>query len=82
MKRGKTQMNCNKLLCSDDSTIREVMININANSKGIAFIVEAERKLVGIATDGDIRRALLDGAGMNESIRAYMNKNSYMLSIL
>ena len=74
MKRGKTQMNCNKLLCSDDSTIREVMININANSKGIAFIVEAERKLVGIATDGDIRRALLDGAGMNESIRAYMNK--------
>lgn len=63
------------MVCSDDSTIREVMININGNSKGIAFIVDADGTLIGIATDGDIRRTLLAGAGMNEPIKKYMNKN-------
>ena len=66
-------MDCKKLICSENSTIKEVMKCINSNGKGIAFIVDGEKRLVGIATDGDIRRALLDGAGMKESIKAYMN---------
>lgn len=55
-------MRWERMVCSDDSTIREVMININGNSKGIAFIVDADGTLIGIATDGDIRRTLLAGA--------------------
>lgn len=66
-------MDCQKLICGEDFTIKEVMACINNNSKGIAFIVNDTKKLVGIATDGDIRRALLDGAGMKEPIKDYMN---------
>lgn len=66
-------MNCEKLICDENSTIKDVLKCINNNAKGIAFIVDEDNKLVGIATDGDIRRALLDGAGLKETINAYMN---------
>lgn len=66
-------MNCEKLICDENSTIKDVLTCINNNAKGVAFIVDEDNKLVGIATDGDIRRALLDGAGLKESINAYMN---------
>lgn len=67
-------MNCEKLICDKNSTIKDVLICINNNAKGVAFIVDETKKLVGIATDGDIRRALLDGAGLKESINVYMNE--------
>lgn len=66
-------MNCEKLICDENSTIKDVLICINNNAKGVAFIVDEDDKLVGIATDGDIRRALLDGAGLKETIKFYMN---------
>lgn len=66
-------MNCEKLMCDENSTIKDVLTCINNNTKGVAFIIDKDNKLVGIATDGDIRRALLDGAGLKESINAYMN---------
>ena len=66
-------MNYEKLICRDNSTIRDAMANINENTKGIAFIVNADDRLVGIATDGDIRRALLGGAGTNDDVVNYMN---------
>ena len=67
-------MDCKKLICSENLSIREIMTCIDDNAKGIAFIVDEEKRLVGIVTDGDIRRALLDGAGMKEPIRDYMNR--------
>lgn len=76
-------MDCKKLICSEDLTIREVMACINNNGKGIMFVVNGEKRLTGIATDGDIRRALLSGAGMKEPIKDYMNESFvYALNIL
>ena len=66
-------MKCEKLICDEDSAIKEVMTCIENNTKGIAFIVDKDKRLVGIATDGDIRRALLEGAGLKESIKKHMN---------
>lgn len=68
-------MNCCKLMCNVGLSIKEVMACIDSNAKGIAFIVGEDERLVGIATDGDIRRALLNGAGLKENISQYMNKN-------
>lgn len=66
-------MDCKKLICSEDLTIREVMTCINNNGKGIVFIVNGDKRLSGIVSDGDIRRALLNGAGMKDLIKDYMN---------
>lgn len=74
-------MNCEKLICNENLTIKDVMRCIDNNCKEIAFIVDDNKRLVGIATDGDIRRALLNGAGLKESVKTYMNKNfSYALN--
>lgn len=67
-------MNCNKLVCNVSLSIKEVMACIDRNAKGIAFIIDGDERLVGVATDGDIRRALLNGAGLNENIKLYMNE--------
>lgn len=68
-------MDCTKLICSKNAMIKDVMTCIDNSAKGTAFIVDDNEKLVGIATDGDIRRALLNGAGLKESIKTYMNSN-------
>lgn len=68
-------MNCCKLMCNVGLSIKEVMACIDSNAKGIAFIIDEDERLVGVATDGDIRRALLNGAGLKENISQYMNEN-------
>lgn len=68
-------MDCRKLICSENSTIKDVMACIDRNAKGIAFVVDADQRLVGIATDGDIRRALISGIGLNASIKTCMNEH-------
>ena len=68
-------MDYSGLICNVRQTVREVMVQIDKNAKGTAFILDEDERVVGIATDGDIRRALLNGAGLNDSIRRYMNRD-------
>ncbi len=68
-------MNVEELVCNQASTIKEVMMCIDQNAKRTAFIVDDEKRLVGIVTDGDIRRLLLEGYGLNQIIEKYMHKN-------
>lgn len=76
-------MDCERLICHENATIKDAMICIDYNTKGIVFIVDDDKKLVGIVTDGDIRRALLGGAGLKEGIKIYMNDNFvYALNLL
>jgi dTDP-glucose pyrophosphorylase len=50
------------------------MQRIDCNAKGIAFIVDDKRHLMGTVTDGDIRRALLHGATLDTPIDPHMQK--------
>ncbi|HCK08849.1 MAG TPA: alcohol dehydrogenase [Candidatus Latescibacteria bacterium] len=56
-------------------TIRQAMQQIGPTQLGVVFIVDGERKLLGTATDGDIRRALLKGADLDSSIDRAMNQS-------
>lgn len=47
------------LLVSPQTSLREVIICINANASGIALVVDDNKCLLGVITDGDIRRAML-----------------------
>jgi dTDP-glucose pyrophosphorylase len=42
-----------------DDTIRHTVTVIDESAKGIALVVDEERRLLGTVTDGDIRRAML-----------------------
>ena len=58
-----------------ESTIRRTMQAINAGGLEIAFVVEgADRRLVGSVTDGDVRRALLAGARMDDAVLSCTNR--------
>ena len=68
------QLNHNKQLInlisvSITSTIRQVMQTIDKGGLGFALLIENEtEKFVGVVTDGDIRRALLQGYGLESNI--------------
>jgi arabinose-5-phosphate isomerase len=49
---------------ADESTLRDALFSITQARAGAAAVVDGQRRLLGIITDGDIRRALLanDGA--------------------
>ena len=60
-------------VCSNQS-VRECMAIIDEHAKRISYILENEI-LVGVVTDGDIRRALLNGTKLDDSIGPIMNKD-------
>lgn len=65
-------MNLEKMICSVRATVREAMICINENCKGIVFVEDENSRLTGIMTDGDIRRLLIDGCGMDDVVHNHM----------
>jgi dTDP-glucose pyrophosphorylase/CBS domain-containing protein len=54
-----------RFLVGPDSSIRDVMACLDRNAKGIALVVDEERRLLGTVTDGDIRRAILDRVSLD-----------------
>ncbi len=50
------------------STIKEAMQVIDKGAMKIAVVVDAHDRLIGILTDGDIRRGILKGIDLHESI--------------
>ncbi|MCI8403018.1 MAG: CBS domain-containing protein [Lachnospiraceae bacterium] len=63
-------------------TVSEAMQKIDHNQSGILFITNAEQKLVGCITDGDIRRFLLSGGKMSGVVLDAANKNPRFASTL
>jgi dTDP-glucose pyrophosphorylase len=55
-----------KALIGPEATFRDALISIDSTGAGIALVVDDERRLLGALSDGDIRRALIKGAGMED----------------
>lgn len=55
------------------ASIKEAMGIIDRNAQGVVFVVDYNRRLIGSVTDGDLRRAILRGVGINESVMKIMN---------
>ena len=70
--------NYKQYICySDDSTvtaIKKLNIANNLNLKCL-IIVDKNYKIIGTATDGDIRRGILENISLSASISEVMNKN-------
>jgi len=62
-------------IVSEDTTVRDALFAITRAGAGAANIVDAEGRLVGIITDGDIRRRLLrDDALLKRLAKEVMNR--------
>ena len=57
---------------SPECTIRDLVVLIDRNRGGVALIVDSERRLIATVTDGDIRRAILNGADMGSPVKTML----------
>jgi len=62
-------------------TIREALRIIDIGAMKIAIVVDEEGKLIGTLTDGDIRRGLLRGMNLDDSIRDIYNNQPIAVKI-
>jgi dTDP-glucose pyrophosphorylase/CBS domain-containing protein len=61
-----------KTLLSPGASIRDTIARIDATSYQICLVVDAEGRLLGTVTDGDVRRAILDNVSMEEHVEKIM----------
>ena len=67
----------NKMFLPEESNLRDVMLCIDKNERGIAIIIDSGKHLVGTITDGDIRRAILSGKDLDDHVSVILkNKNN------
>ena len=62
------------------NSLKEVMSVMDSAGIGIALVVNDVGKLLGIVTDGDVRRALLRGVDLNDKVEDIMTSNPVVLS--
>lgn len=58
-----------------DNSIRQALEAIDIGTMQIALVVDEKSRLLGTITDGDIRRAILKGKGLSDSIAEIYNPN-------
>ena len=62
------------LCITPDSSIHDAIVCIDRNAEGIALVVDADRRLLGTVTDGDIRRAILAGLRLDGSVQKLLDQ--------
>ena len=64
-----------KALLTSDVTLQEAIQNLNETSLQIALVVADDGTLIGTLTDGDIRRGLLRGIDMNNTVDSIIHRD-------
>lgn len=64
-------------IISENKTLLEALSIINAivNEPLVLFVLDKDERMVGTLTDGDARRALINGVGIQEKAGAVMHRN-------
>jgi len=63
-------------LITKDATLKEALLHISKGMLGNVLVVDEDKKLLGIVSDGDIRRALMqDGFCLDDNVLKYATKN-------
>lgn len=65
----------NELIINKDYSIKQALEVLNDGAKGIAFMTDKNKKLIGTITDGDIRRAILKDISLDSSIDEIIHYN-------
>lgn len=68
-------MDLNLFVINVNASIKEALYKIENNHKGFILLSDESEKIVGISTDGDIRRKLMEGVSIEDSISLCANYN-------
>ena len=69
----------NQYIGTEEITIVEAMQKIDANCKGILFIIDKEERLIGSLTDGDIRRWIIKTGDLRGTADQIMLKSPRLI---
>lgn len=61
------------ILISQEATMRDALQVIDTEALRVGLVVDEEQKLLGMITDGDIRRSILMGVSLDASVMKVMN---------
>ena len=76
-----TQIANNKHIINESTQVRDVLLKFNKlGSDAILFLVDKDEKLLGSITDGDIRRGLIKGLGLENEIVNFVQPNPKFFS--
>ncbi len=84
MKIEKSQQinpNLSRLIISEEKGLKDAMIKINKNGLGICFVVDKEKKLINLLSDGDIRRYLINGLDINSKLNRLPKNNFFYTNV-
>jgi dTDP-glucose pyrophosphorylase/predicted transcriptional regulator len=62
-------------LVTENGSVRDAITSLNHTGLQIVLVVSPDKKFLGTITDGDIRRAILDGITLTQSLNTVLNKN-------
>ncbi len=66
-------------LLSADASVRDAIRSLNESGLQIVLVVDANGALVGTITDGDVRRGILRGVGMDDPVSEILHRDPMVL---
>ncbi len=63
-----------KVLVNPDLPLKDALKKMNKTGLQVLIAVDEKRKILGILTDGDVRRAILGNVSFSEPVKSVMNK--------
>ena len=64
-----------KMLITEKAKVREALNALSKSGEKCMLVVGADRKLLGTLSDGDVRKAILQGATIDQAITEIYNRN-------
>jgi len=68
-------MQLDQFTISDTASLRNALQRIEANHQGMIFVTDQNGSVSAVATDGDIRRRLLEGGSLDDAVIQCANPN-------
>ena len=72
--------NFEKLLIRSDASITDAMRSMVAGGEKLLFVVDGKNRLLGVISDGDLRRHILDQGSIEGDVRACINTEPVVLA--
>ncbi|HAR97332.1 MAG TPA: hypothetical protein DCS11_00195 [Syntrophus sp. (in: bacteria)] len=60
--------------------VRDALLSLEVSGVEIVLVVDGDHRLVGILTDGDLRRAILQGTGLEARLDSYLQRKFISVS--
>ncbi|MBW8302883.1 MAG: nucleotidyltransferase family protein [Brevundimonas sp.] len=68
-----------KALIGPEATFRDALVSIDSTGAGMALVVDDGQRLLGVLSDGDLRRALIRGAGLEDAALTGANREPFCI---